>query len=153
MHVAQQGDLGDTGTEMLGLLQVILSMFQTGRTYEFGFNTLLALTAHFGSVLTAPANDLLVRSASPSSSHYDFVFAVGQLINKNAGGVSATVVENGAAMNCTTATDISVLNLSPEQTDMMAQTNAMASLKKASLVDMTLQFGTVPLHPEAERWL
>jgi TRAP-type uncharacterized transport system substrate-binding protein len=28
----------------------------------------------------------------------------------------------------------------------------MASLKGASLADITLQFGTVPLHPGAARW-
>lgn len=37
-----------------------------------------------------------------------------------------------------------------EDTD--AQANAMASLKGESLADITLQFGTVPLHPGAARW-
>ncbi len=36
--------------------------------------------------------------------------------------------------------------------DDSAQANAMASLKGANLADMTLQFGTVPLHPGAARW-
>ncbi|MET4129773.1 TAXI family TRAP transporter solute-binding subunit [Roseovarius sp. MBR-6] len=36
--------------------------------------------------------------------------------------------------------------------DETAQANAMASLKGASLADITLQFGTVPLHPGAARW-
>jgi TRAP-type uncharacterized transport system substrate-binding protein len=36
--------------------------------------------------------------------------------------------------------------------DDTAQANAMASLKGASLADITLQFGTVPLHPGAARW-
>jgi TRAP transporter TAXI family solute receptor len=36
--------------------------------------------------------------------------------------------------------------------DTEAQANAMASLKGASLADMTLQFGTIPLHPGAARW-
>ncbi|TCO68839.1 TAXI family TRAP transporter solute-binding subunit [Rhodovulum euryhalinum] len=36
--------------------------------------------------------------------------------------------------------------------DDTAQANAMASLKGANLADMTLQFGTVPLHPGAARW-
>lgn len=36
--------------------------------------------------------------------------------------------------------------------DQTAQANAMASLKGASLADMTLQFGTIPLHPGAAKW-
>ncbi|MGO4915853.1 TAXI family TRAP transporter solute-binding subunit [Pseudogemmobacter sp. W21_MBD1_M6] len=36
--------------------------------------------------------------------------------------------------------------------DKTAQANAMASLKGASIADMTLQFGTIPLHPGAARW-
>lgn len=36
--------------------------------------------------------------------------------------------------------------------DTEAQANAMASLKDESLADMTLQFGTIPLHPGAARW-
>jgi len=36
--------------------------------------------------------------------------------------------------------------------DESAQANAMASLKGASLADMTVQFGTIPLHPGAARW-
>lgn len=36
--------------------------------------------------------------------------------------------------------------------DNEAQANAMASLKGSSLADMTLQFGTIPLHPGAARW-
>lgn len=36
--------------------------------------------------------------------------------------------------------------------DKEAQANAMASLKGESLADMTLQFGTIPLHPGAARW-
>ena len=36
--------------------------------------------------------------------------------------------------------------------DKTAQANAMASLKGASIADMTVQFGTVPLHPGAARW-
>lgn len=36
--------------------------------------------------------------------------------------------------------------------DTEAQANAMASLKGASLADITLQFGTIPLHPGAARW-
>lgn len=36
--------------------------------------------------------------------------------------------------------------------DKTAQANAMASLKGANLADMTLQFGTIPLHPGAARW-
>jgi len=33
-----------------------------------------------------------------------------------------------------------------------AQANAMASLKDENLADITLQFGTIPLHPGAARW-
>jgi len=36
--------------------------------------------------------------------------------------------------------------------DTEAQANAMASLKGESLADMTIQFGTIPLHPGAARW-
>ncbi|MDM8168013.1 TAXI family TRAP transporter solute-binding subunit [Roseovarius sp.] len=36
--------------------------------------------------------------------------------------------------------------------DETAQANAMASLKGANLADMTLQFGTIPLHPGAAKW-
>lgn len=36
--------------------------------------------------------------------------------------------------------------------DKEAQANAMASLKGKSIADMTLQFGTIPLHPGAARW-
>lgn len=36
--------------------------------------------------------------------------------------------------------------------DKDAQANAMASLKDESLADITLQFGTIPLHPGAARW-
>jgi len=36
--------------------------------------------------------------------------------------------------------------------DDSAQANAMASLKGANLADMTVQFGTFPLHPGAARW-
>lgn len=36
--------------------------------------------------------------------------------------------------------------------DKEAQANAMASLKGANLADITLQFGTIPLHPGAARW-
>ncbi|PWW00347.1 hypothetical protein DFR52_103550 [Hoeflea marina] len=36
--------------------------------------------------------------------------------------------------------------------DTTAQANAMASLKGESLADMTLKFGTIPLHPGAARW-
>lgn len=36
--------------------------------------------------------------------------------------------------------------------DTEAQANAMASLKGENLADITLQFGTIPLHPGAARW-
>lgn len=36
--------------------------------------------------------------------------------------------------------------------DKEAQANAMASLKDENLADITLQFGTIPLHPGAARW-
>lgn len=36
--------------------------------------------------------------------------------------------------------------------DDTAQANAMASLKGANLADMTIQFGTIPLHPGAAKW-
>ena len=36
--------------------------------------------------------------------------------------------------------------------DKDAQANAMASLKGQNLADITMQFGTIPLHPGAVRW-
>lgn len=36
--------------------------------------------------------------------------------------------------------------------DEMVQVNALAELRDASLADLTLQYGTVPLHPGAARW-
>ncbi|QEW17979.1 TRAP transporter solute receptor, TAXI family [Marinibacterium anthonyi] len=36
--------------------------------------------------------------------------------------------------------------------DTTAQANAMASLKTDNLVDLTLTYGTIPLHPGAARW-
>ncbi|WP_306006196.1 TAXI family TRAP transporter solute-binding subunit [Aquicoccus porphyridii] len=114
---------------------------------------------------------------------------------------------DGSTMDIATSTDIAILGLTPEQADMLraempdisvvdipegaadgipayttwsfgvgvaaprsmdddtaykivkavmedqtAQANAMASLKGASLADMTVQFGTIPLHPGAARW-
>lgn len=114
---------------------------------------------------------------------------------------------DGSTMDIATSTDITILGLTPEQADMLradmpdisvvdipegaadgipayttwsfgvgvaapasmdedtaykivkavmedqtAQANAMASLKGASLADITLQFGTIPLHPGAAKW-
>ena len=36
--------------------------------------------------------------------------------------------------------------------DKTVQANAMASLKNDKLSDITLQYGTIPLHPGAARW-
>jgi len=36
--------------------------------------------------------------------------------------------------------------------DDSAQANAMASIKDADLAQMTLDYGTIPLHPGAARW-
>ena len=36
--------------------------------------------------------------------------------------------------------------------DETVQVNALAELRDASLADLTLQYGTVPLHPGAARW-
>lgn len=47
----------------------------------------------------AQDTDLLIGSTSASSSHYGYFVAVGQLINENAAGVRATVVETGATMD------------------------------------------------------
>lgn len=55
------------------------------------------------TMLAAPAlaqdTDLLIGSTSASSSHYGYFVAVGQLINENAEGLSAAVVETGATMD------------------------------------------------------
>ncbi|WP_308917620.1 TAXI family TRAP transporter solute-binding subunit [Jannaschia sp. LMIT008] len=47
----------------------------------------------------AQEQDLLIGSTSASSSHYGYFVAVGQLINENADGVSASVVETGATLD------------------------------------------------------
>ncbi|WP_422026632.1 TAXI family TRAP transporter solute-binding subunit [Roseovarius sp.] len=52
-----------------------------------------------GSPLSAQDTDLLIGSTSASSSHYGYFVAVGQLINENAEGLRATVVETGATMD------------------------------------------------------
>ncbi|MCT7376629.1 TAXI family TRAP transporter solute-binding subunit [Chelativorans salis] len=56
-----------------------------------------------GTMLATPAlaqdTDLLIGSTSASSSHYGYFVAVGQLINENAEGLSASVVETGATMD------------------------------------------------------
>lgn len=49
--------------------------------------------------LAAQDKDLLIGSTSASSSHYGYFVAVGQLINENAEGLRATVVETGATMD------------------------------------------------------
>lgn len=53
------------------------------------------------TILATPiaAKDLLIGSTSASSSHYGYFVAVGQLINENAVGVKASVVETGATMD------------------------------------------------------
>ncbi|MCW1404445.1 TAXI family TRAP transporter solute-binding subunit [Roseibium salinum] len=55
------------------------------------------------AMLTGPAlaqdQDLLIGSTSASSSHYGYFVAVGQLINENAEGLNASVVETGATMD------------------------------------------------------
>ena len=64
--------------------------------------TLIAALAG-ATVLTTPAlaqdQDLLIGSTSASSSHHGYFVAVGQLINENAEGLSASVVETGATMD------------------------------------------------------
>ncbi|MFC6488608.1 TAXI family TRAP transporter solute-binding subunit [Nitratireductor sp. GCM10026969] len=47
----------------------------------------------------AQDTELLIGSTSASSSHYGYFVAVGQLINENAEGLSASVVETGATMD------------------------------------------------------
>lgn len=49
--------------------------------------------------LAAQDKDLLIGSTSASSSHYGYFVAVGQLINDNAEGLRASVVETGATMD------------------------------------------------------
>lgn len=63
------------------------------------FRALLGATILAGSAFTAQAQDLLIGSTSASSSHYGYFVAVGQLVNENAEGVKATVVETGATMD------------------------------------------------------
>jgi TRAP transporter TAXI family solute receptor len=63
-----------------------------------------SLIALLGATLLAgPAlaqdKDLLIGSTSASSSHYGYFVAVGQLVNENADGLKASVVETGATMD------------------------------------------------------
>ncbi|WP_320178808.1 TAXI family TRAP transporter solute-binding subunit [Roseovarius pacificus] len=51
------------------------------------------------SPVTAQETDLLIGSTSASSSHYGYFVAVGQLINDNAEGLKASVVETGATLD------------------------------------------------------
>ena len=53
------------------------------------------------ATLSAPAlaKDLLMGATSASSSHYGYFVAVGNVINENAKGLKATVVETGATMD------------------------------------------------------
>jgi len=59
---------------------------------------LLGATLFAGSAL-AQDKDLLIGSTSASSSHYGYFVAVGQLVNENADGLKASVVETGATMD------------------------------------------------------
>jgi len=59
---------------------------------------LLGATLLAGPLL-AQDKDLLIGSTSASSSHYGYFVAVGQLINENADGLRASVVETGATMD------------------------------------------------------
>lgn len=61
--------------------------------YAFLGSTLLA------GPLAAQETDLLIGSVSASSSHYAYFVAVGQLINENAEGLRASVVETGGTMD------------------------------------------------------
>ncbi|MDR6263273.1 TAXI family TRAP transporter solute-binding subunit [Roseobacter sp. N2S] len=63
------------------------------------FRALLGATILASTAFNAQAQDLLIGSTSASSSHYGYFVAVGQLINENAEGVKATVVETGATMD------------------------------------------------------
>ena len=60
--------------------------------------TLAAATMLAGQAM-AQGKDLLIGSTSASSSHYGYFVAVGQLINENAEGVSASIVETGATLD------------------------------------------------------
>lgn len=60
---------------------------------------LVGATILAGTAVSAQAQDLLIGSTSASSSHYGYFVAVGQLINENAEGVNASVVETGATMD------------------------------------------------------
>jgi hypothetical protein len=61
-------------------------------------HALLGATLLAGPV-AAQDTDLLIGSTSASSSHYGYFVAVGQLINENAEGLRASVVETGATMD------------------------------------------------------
>ncbi|MFS4436604.1 TAXI family TRAP transporter solute-binding subunit [Paracoccaceae bacterium GXU_MW_L88] len=64
-------------------------------------SALLALTSAtiLSTAALAQDQDILIGSTSASSSHYGYFVAVGQLINENVDGFSASVVETGATMD------------------------------------------------------
>ena len=62
------------------------------------FSALVGATALATPALAQDQN-LLIGSTSASSSHYGYFVAVGQLVNENAEGISASVVETGATMD------------------------------------------------------
>ena len=65
---------------------------------KHAFAALLGATLLAGPAL-AQDTDLLIGSTSASSSHYGYFVAVGQIINENAEGLRASVVETGATMD------------------------------------------------------
>ncbi|GGG66580.1 C4-dicarboxylate ABC transporter substrate-binding protein [Salipiger pallidus] len=71
---------------------------------------LLGVTLLAGPAL-AQDQELLIGSTSASSSHYGYFVAVGQLINENAEGLSASVVETGATLD-------NIKRMSRDQIDM-----------------------------------
>lgn len=60
---------------------------------------ILASAIALGSTGSVMAENLLIGSTSASSSHYGYFVSVGQLINKNAEGLKATIVETGATLD------------------------------------------------------
>ena len=71
---------------------------------------LMGVTLLAGPAL-AQDQELLIGSTSASSSHYGYFVAVGQLINENAEGLSASVVETGATLD-------NIKRMSRDQIDM-----------------------------------
>jgi TRAP transporter TAXI family solute receptor len=100
--------------------------------------SLLGATLLTASALSAQAEDLLIGSTSASSSHYGYFVAVGQLINENAEGVNATVVETGATMDNINRIARGQLDLGLVTTNVVQHANAGSNAFEGNAQDLRL---------------